>query len=89
MRLGHINLNNINRLVKDGILDNLVIEPMSICESCIESKMTKRPFSLKGNRSNNLLELVHTDVCGPINIRSHGDYEHLSHLLMTTPVDIY
>ena len=26
MRLGHINLNSINRLVKDGILDNLVLE---------------------------------------------------------------
>ena len=34
--------------------------------------MTKRPFSPKGNRSNELLELVHTDVCGLINIRAHG-----------------
>ena len=36
MRLGYINLNRINRLVKDGILDSLVIEPMPICESCIK-----------------------------------------------------
>ena len=76
MRLGHINLNRINRLVKDGILDNLVLEPMPVCESCIEGKMTKRPFPPKGNRSSELLELVHTDVCGPINIRAHGGYEY-------------
>ena len=76
MRLGHINLNRINRLVKDGILDNLVLEPMFICESCIEGKMTKRPFPPKGNGSNELLELVHTDVCGPINIRANGGYEY-------------
>ena len=38
--------------------------------------MTKRPFSPKGNRSYDLLELVHTDVCGPINIKTHGGYEH-------------
>ena len=28
IRLGHININRINRLVKDGILDNMVLEPM-------------------------------------------------------------
>ena len=76
MRLGHINLNRINRLVKDGILDNLVLEPMPVCESCIEGKMTKRPFPLKGSRSNDLLELVYTDVYSPINIRAYGGYEY-------------
>ena len=75
-RLGHINLNRINRLVKDGILDNLVLEPIPVCESCIEGKMTKRPFPPKGNRSSELLELVHIDVFGPINIRAHGGYEY-------------
>ena len=43
---------------------------MPVCESCIEGKMTKRPFPPMGNRSNDLLELVHTDVCGPKNIRA-------------------
>ena len=37
--------------------------------------MTKRPFPPKGNRSSELSELVHTDVCSPINIRAHGGYE--------------
>ena len=76
MRLGHINLNRINRLVKDRILENLVLEPMSVCESFIKGKMAKRLFPPKGNRSSELLELVHTDVCGPINIRAHGGYEY-------------
>ena len=38
--------------------------------------MTKRPFSAKGNRTNALLELVHTDVCGPINSRGRGGYKY-------------
>ena len=38
--------------------------------------MTKRPFPRKGNRSSNLLELVHTNVCGPINIRAYSGYEY-------------
>ena len=58
MRLGYINLNRINRLVKEGILDDLVLQPMEVCESCLEGKMTKRHFPAKGNRTNALLELV-------------------------------
>ena len=49
-RLGHINLNRIDRLVKDGILPLLVVEPMPVCESCLEGIMTKRPFSSKGRK---------------------------------------
>ena len=49
---------------------------MEVYESCLERKMTKRPFPTKGNRTNALLELVHTDVCGPINIRETGGYEY-------------
>ena len=30
MRLGHINLNKINRLVKEGILGDLVLQPGSL-----------------------------------------------------------
>ena len=44
LRLGHINLNMIDRLVKDGILPSLVVEPMPICESRMEGIMTKRSF---------------------------------------------
>ena len=76
MRLGHINLNRISRLVKEGVLGDLVLKPMEVYESCLEGKMTKRLFPTKGNRTNALLELVHTDVCGPINIRARGSYEY-------------
>ena len=38
--------------------------------------MTKRPFSAKGVRAIVPLELVHTDVCGPINVQARGGYEY-------------
>ena len=38
--------------------------------------MTKEPFPAKGNRTNALLELVYTNVCGPINIRARGGYKY-------------
>ena len=47
-----------------------------ICESCLEGKMTKWPFNAKGRRDQKLLELVHTDVCGPTSIQAKGGYEY-------------
>ncbi|KAL8091512.1 hypothetical protein AgCh_033945 [Apium graveolens] len=77
LRLGHINLRRIQRLVVDGPLSSLAVEPFPVCESCLEGKMTNRPFKAKGNRAKQLLELVHSDLCGPMNIQARGGYEYL------------
>ena len=42
LRLGHINLNRIGRLVKTGLLSRLEDNSLPHCESCLEGKMTKR-----------------------------------------------
>ena len=42
LRLGHINLNRIGRLVKTGLLSRLEDNSLPPCESCLEGKMTKR-----------------------------------------------
>ena len=47
-----------------------------VCESCLEGKMTKRPFNAKGRRVQDLLELIHSDVCGPMSIQARGGYEY-------------
>ena len=75
LHLGHINLKRIQRLVEDGPLSSLDLEPFLQCESCLKGKMTKRPFSGKGLRSKELLELIHTDVCSPMNKPARGGYE--------------
>ena len=52
LKLGHINLDRINRLVKDGPLRKLHVGTLPVCESCLKGNMTKRPFSANGERSN-------------------------------------
>ena len=76
LRLGHINLNRIGRLVKSGLLNQLEDNSLPSCESCLEGKMTKRSFSGKGLKAKVLLELVHSDLCGPMNIKARGGYEY-------------
>ena len=76
LRLGHINSSRIHGLVKSGILNFLIFEPIPVCESCLEGKMTKRPFKAKGNCASIQLELVQTDVCGPMSVQARGGYEY-------------
>ncbi|KAK8957861.1 hypothetical protein KSP39_PZI000571 [Platanthera zijinensis] len=75
-RLGHINENRIKRLQTVGLLDQFDFESIDICESCLKGKMTKAPFTKKGVRASNLLELIHTDVCGPMNFCARGGYSY-------------
>ena len=74
--LGHINSNRIQRLIKDGLLEPLDFDEFWICESCLEGKMTKRPLNAKGRRAQELLELVHMDVYGPMSTQAKGGYEY-------------
>ena len=39
-------------------------------------KMTKTSFSRIVERANDLLEIIHTDVCGPISVEAHSRYHY-------------
>ena len=45
--------------------------------------MTKRSFSAKGFRAKEPLEIVHSDVCGPLNVQARG-VTNTSSLSLTT-----
>ena len=47
LRLGYINSNMIQRLVKDALLKPLDFNEFPVYDSCLEGKMTKRPFNAK------------------------------------------
>ena len=64
LRLGHINLERIHRMVIGGLLSPLDVTALPICEPCLEGKMTMRPFKAKGYRAKEILDLVYTDLCG-------------------------
>ena len=40
--------------------------------------MNKRPFTTKGERSKEPLQLVHSDVCGPLSVQARGGYEYFA-----------
>jgi hypothetical protein len=43
-----------------------------ICKGCALGKNVKKPFSSRNNRSKEILDLIHSDVCGPMLVKSLG-----------------
>ena len=75
-RLGHIGVKRMKKLHANGFLESLDYESVDACEPCPMGKMTKTPFSGTMERATDLLEIIHTDVCGPMNIEAHGGYHY-------------
>ena len=63
-RLGHISIDRIKRLVKDGVLSTLDYTDFETCVDCIKGKQTNKSKK-HANRSSNILEIIHTDICCP------------------------
>ena len=63
-RLGHISIDRIKRLVKDGVLSTLDYTDLETCVDCIKGKKTNKSKK-NANRSSNILEIIHTDICCP------------------------
>ena len=45
-------------------------------QKLVMGKMTKTSFRGNGDRTNELLGLVHTDVCGPVTTHARGGYSY-------------
>jgi hypothetical protein len=74
-RLGHLNIASLKDL--DAMVDGMNLKEMllhHICEGCVKGKHQKTSFPKDGaTRASQLLEIVHTDVCGLMKTTSHGE----------------
>lgn len=78
-RYGHLNYLSLSKLSQlklvKGISDNLKFKK-ELCEICILSKQKCLPYKSRTNRSTRVLELVHTDVCGPLTPESNNENKY-------------
>ncbi|KAK4393966.1 Retrovirus-related Pol polyprotein from transposon TNT 1-94 [Sesamum angolense] len=73
-RLGHFNFQGLKVLhQKKMMTDLLQIQAVEgACEACLQGKQHKKPFPSRTSwRAKAVLELIHTDVCGPMRTPSH------------------
>lgn len=66
-RLGHASASKLNLLLQTKMNSKDLK-----CVICCEGKQSRRPFISGEKKTRNLLELIHTDVCGPITPQSIG-----------------
>ena len=74
-RLGHLNVKDLTRLIKEEKIPEIKVKEevkMDICEICIQGKLYSSPFPKESNRCTQLLEIIHSDVCGPMRTESLG-----------------
>ncbi|KAL0313539.1 UNVERIFIED_CONTAM: Transposon Ty2-B Gag-Pol polyprotein [Sesamum radiatum] len=75
-RQGHISKDRIRKLGDTKTLEIDDLDHLTACESCLKEKMTKKPFVGHSAIASSLLDLVHTDVCGPLNIPARGRFSY-------------
>ena len=69
MRFGHLNFEVLKSMGDKNMVDGipLINHPNQLCEACILGKHERRSFPKETtSRTSKPLQLVHTDVCGPI-----------------------
>ena len=52
-------------------IPNLKKADVGLCKNCQIGKMGKTSFKSKNYQSEDILEIVHTDLCGPIGVESY------------------
>ena len=74
-RLCHVNFDNLVKVRKHkrvrGI-PSLKKPDVGLCKNCQIGKMGKTSFKSKNYQSEEVLEIVHIDLCGPIGIESYS-----------------
>jgi hypothetical protein len=74
-RLAHLHYRTLPALGKMVTgLPEIHIEHDGVCGGCALSKNVKGSFSSSDNRSKGILDLIHTDVCGPMIVASLNGY---------------
>ena len=59
-------------MVTGRLISSLDVIALPVCEPCLEGKMTISPFKANGYRAKEVLDLVHTDLCGPMSTSARG-----------------
>ena len=71
-RLGHMSQKGMKILSRSGYVPGFDFSDFSFCEHCLYGKQTQSPHKRGSTRKSEPLELVHSDVCGPMPMASMG-----------------
>lgn len=65
-RMGHLNYKSLNQLQRHSTGIEIIKTKQNDCETCPIGKQTRNKFPKVSKRAENLLEIIHSDICGPL-----------------------
>lgn len=74
-RLGHRHQDAVKRIEAEKLGDDLKLRDCgvrSVCTVCCEAKLARKPFPDSSSKSSAVLELIHTDLAGPLEVNTPG-----------------
>src|SRR6266850_2477365 len=79
-RLCHHHFAGIKKLLSGNLVKGLKLDsradPDLVCEACKAGKMHANPFPISHSRASRPLQLVHSDVHGPVKISTHQGFRY-------------
>ena len=81
-RLGHMSEKGLETLKKLNLLPKVKDITISPCDHCLVRKQRRTSFASTSTRKSEVLELVHSNVCGPMEVKSLGGSIYFALLLM-------
>ena len=78
-RNGHLNPASMKQLVSKEMVRGMQLQvPEKFeCVVCMKCKATRKPFTTSESRAAELLETIHSDLCGPMNVTSMGGSKYV------------
>ncbi|BBH06313.1 hypothetical protein Prudu_017933 [Prunus dulcis] len=76
LRLGHSSNDVLHHMLKVSNIPLSVDSTTEMCDSCLQGKMHKLPFSSSSTTSLRPFTKLHTDVWGPSNVAALGGYRY-------------
>lgn len=84
-RFGHRDPAAIKLLFEKDLARGLELSDCGIrekCECCIKGKLARKPFPKESlTKTSNVLDLIHTDVCGPMQTETHSKKRYILTLI--------
>ena len=75
IRLAHVHYRALPIVSKVVIgLPEIQIEHEGVCKGCAQGKNTKNPYLKSDNKAKGILDIIHLDICGPLQTTSLSGY---------------
>lgn len=80
-RLGHLNYDSL-KLLRDGVANDCYFQDNTnteACDICLKGKQARFPFRTNAEKkvATNRLDLIHSDICGPMPTKSLGGKRYI------------